>query len=541
MALIGARHLTERSMTAIAASAGSNPHDVLDVIIVGAGATGLTLACDLARRGLKFQILDKISEPFAGSRGKGIQPRTLEVLDDLGVVDAVLAAGGPYPRMKAHVWGLGPTWRMHSHHAPTGDIPYPNILLLPQWRTEEILREQLGKLGASVRYGAEVTDVGQDESLVKLQVRRGDQMETLAARYVVGADGGRSFMRKALGVDFEGTTTQEGRMVVGDLHVDGLSHDHWHVWPLAKGGAIALCPLPHSELFQLMMTLRLDDEVPELTEEGVQARWLTATGLKSIRLHTPQWLSLFRPNVRMVNRYRVGRILLAGDAAHVHSPAGAQGLNTGIQDAYNLGWKLGLVVDGADDVLLDSYARERMPVAAAVLGMSSRLYAGYQGKSIPKFKRGDAERQLLLNYRASSLAMTVAGGHRHLQAGDRAPDARIERSGQACRLFDLLRGPHFSLLAWGSAAIAATADLASEHIKVWLAARAGRQPAGNMFDDAKGEMGTAYGVADGENTVILVRPDGYIALIATERWAESVAEYWRERVQKSEVGIHRVS
>jgi 2-polyprenyl-6-methoxyphenol hydroxylase-like FAD-dependent oxidoreductase len=528
-------------MTAIATPTGANPQDILDVIIVGAGATGLALACDLARRGLRFQILDKVTEPFAGSRGKGIQPRTLEVLDDLGVVDAVLAAGGPYPRMKAHVWGLGPTWRMHPYRAPTADIPYPNILLLPQWRTEEILRERLGKLGASVRYGAEITRFVQDESLVSLEVRRGDQVEALAARYVVGADGGRSFMRKALGVDFDGATTQEGRMVVGDLHVDGLSRDHWHVWPFAKGGAIALCPLPHSELFQLMMTLRLDEEVPELTEAGVQARWQTATGLKRIRLHTPQWLSLFRPNVRMVDRYRVGRILLAGDAAHVHTPAGAQGLNTGIQDAYNLGWKLGLVVGGADDVLLDSYASERMPVAAAVLGLSSRLYEGYQGKSIPKFKRGDAERQLLLNYRASSLAMTVAGADRILQAGDRAPDARIECNGQPCRLFDLFRGPHFSLLAWGDAATAATADLGNEYIRVWIAARAGRQPAVNLIDDEKGELAKTYGVADGENTVILVRPDGYIGLIATERWAESIAEYWRDRVWKGDVSTRRAT
>jgi 2-polyprenyl-6-methoxyphenol hydroxylase-like FAD-dependent oxidoreductase len=541
MMSIDARNPNERNMTSITASTGSHQQDILDVIIVGAGATGLVLACDLARRGLRFQILDKATEPFAGSRGKGIQPRTLEVLDDLGVVDAVLAAGGPYPRMKAHVWGLGPTWRMHSHHAPTSDVPYPNILLLPQWRTEEILREQLGKLGASVRYDAEVTDVAQDVSLVKLQVRRGDQVEALAARYVVGADGGRSFMRKALGVDFDGTTTKEGRMVVGDLHVDGLSHDHWHVWPFAKGGAIALCPLPNSELFQLMMTLRLDEEVPELTEAGVQARWQTATGLKRIRLHTPQWLSLFRPNVRMVDRYRVGRILLAGDAAHVHTPAGAQGLNTGIQDAYNLGWKLGLVVDGADEALLDSYASERMPVAAAVLGLSSRLYAGYQGKSIPKLKRGDAERQLLLNYRSSSLAMTVASTDRNPQAGDRAPDARIERNGQPCRLFDLFRGPHFSLLAWGDAAIAATADLGNEHIRVWMAARARREPAASLINDAKGEMGMAYGVVEGENTVVLVRPDGYIGLIATERWAESIAEYWRDRVWKSDAGVHRAS
>ena len=241
----------------------------------------------------------------------------------------------------------------------------------------------------------------------------------------------------------------------------------------------------------------------------------------------------------MVDRYRVGRLLLAGDAAHVHTPAGAQGLNTGMQDAYNLGWKLALVTAGADDALLDTYASERMPVAAGVLGLSSRLFQSYQGKAIPKLKRGDAERQLMVNYRESSLAMTVASPGRHLRAGDRAPDARVECDGQPCRLFDLFRGPHFSLLAWGDAAIHATAAVAGTgggHIRTWTVAGARRSSAPDRIDDVRGDLGKGYGVTGDADTVVLVRPDGYIGLIATQQWAEAISDYWKDRIWKGHLG-----
>jgi FAD binding domain len=385
------------------------------------------------------------------------------------------------------------------------------------------LRDRLERLRRRVEQGVEVVGLEQDQAGVRVQLRRAGQVQTVAASYVVAADGGRSFVRKALEIGFAGSTTQEGRMIVGDLHVDGLSRNYWHVWPAAKGGGIGLCPLPNSVLFQLMMQLRPSDDEPVLSEQVIQTRWLAATGLKNIRLHDPTWLSFFRPNVRMVDRYRVGRVYLAGDAAHVHTPAGAQGLNTGVQDAYNLGWKLAMVLRGAPASLLDTYQEERLPVAAAVLGLSTKLY---QSRGVPK--RGDAERQLLLNYRGSSLTLEVGWHQGKLRAGDRAPDAICENSSGRIRLFDLFRGPHFTLLAFGARAAAAIRDL--EWTPVDILSKCSVRLSGSAEEyrtviDTNGNAHAAYGISDKDNVIFLVRPDGYVGLIASQNWLDAVTEY----------------
>src|SRR6202023_3196340 len=261
-----------------------------DVLIVGAGPTGLTLACDLARRGVPFRIVDKATEPFTGSRGKGVQPRTLEVFDDLDIVQELLSAGSPYPRMNAHVWFLDLKWHMHKQVQATPDVPYPAVWLVPQWRTEKTLRDRLERLGCRVEQGVEIIGLEQDEAGASVQLRCEGQVRTAAASYVVAADGGRSFVRKSVGIEFAGSSTEEGRMIVGDLLVDGLSRNYWHVWPTAKGGLIGLCPLPNSDIFQLMMQLRPSEDEPMLSEQVIQSRWLAATGLKNIRLHDPAWL-----------------------------------------------------------------------------------------------------------------------------------------------------------------------------------------------------------------------------------------------------------
>ena len=494
-----------------------------DVIIVGAGPTGLTLACDLARRGVRLRIVDKAPEPFTGSRGKGVQPRTLEVFDDLGVVDQLLSAGAPYPRMNAHLWFLDLKWHMHRQVQATPDVPFPNVWLVPQWRTEKILRDRLERLGCRVEQGVEIVGLEQDQAGASVQLQREGRVHTVAASYVVAADGGRSFVRKSLEIGFVGSSTEEGRMIVGDLHVDGLSRDYWHVWPAAKGGGIGLCPLPNSDLFQLMMQLRPSENEPVLSEQVIQTRWLDATGLKKIRLHDPAWLSLFRPNVRMVDQYRVGRVFLAGDAAHVHTPAGAQGLNTGVQDAYNLGWKLAMVLKGAPASLLDTYQEERLPVAAAVLGLSTKLY---RSRGVPK--RGDAERQLLLNYRGSSLTLEIGSPQGKLRAGDRAPDAVCENSSGRIRLFDLFRGPHFTLLAFGQEAAAAIRDLEWTPVDILrkcCVRLSGIAEAYGTMIDADGNAHAAYGISDKDNVIFLVRPDGYVGLIASQNWMDAVNEY----------------
>ena len=419
------------------------------ILIAGAGPTGLTLAIDLARRNVAFRLIEAAPRPFTGSRGKGLQPRTLEIFDDLGVIDAVLALGSLYPRVRIHA---GPfSWRfgsLGSSNLPTADVPYPNLWMVPQSRTEEILRERLHELGEEVEFGVALVDFTQGEDGILATLTNG---ELVRAGYLVGCDGARGTVRKSLGLPLIGETLSEKLSLVGDVRVVGLDRQDWHVWPFAKGGPVGLCPLPGTELFQITAPASTETRIEQAVEEA-----------SGYRVSYVAWSSIYRSQVRMVERFRVGRIFLAGDAAHVHPPAGGQGLNTGVQDAYNLGWKLASVVRGGDPGLLDTYEAERLPVAAAVLGLSKRLA---QTRS---FKRGNLTNQLGLNYRSSSLS-TGGAAFGKLRPGDRMPDVRLE---DGSRLFDQMRGPHATVV---------------------------ETPGGAR---------------------ILVRPDGYIASIGTAEVAE---------------------
>src|SRR3984885_13019853 len=389
------------------------------VLIAGAGPTGLTLALDLVRRKINCRLIEAAETPFTGSRGKGIQPRTLEIFDDLGIIEPILAAGGFYPRLRIH---LGPlsvrAGSLGSSKQPTASTPYPNLWMVPQSRTEAILRERIHAIGGRVEFNAAIVTFRQDQDGVDATFSTG---ETVRAHFLVGCDGSHSTVRKILGLRLEGETIDEKRMLVADVEIDGLDRHNWHLWPFVKGGVIGLCPLPNTPVFQLTApaeTIRTDIE-------GVVHR---ATGHRVRRV---AWQSIYQPAVRMVNRYRAGRVFLAGDAAHVHPPAGGQGLNTGVQDAYNLGWKLAHAMRGGPDSLLDSYESERLPIAAAVLGLSKHLHQKRTSK------RGDLTNQLGLHYRGSSLSSGDMLGSLH--PGDRMPDIPLA---DGSRLFEYLRGPH---------------------------------------------------------------------------------------------------
>ncbi|MEV0201213.1 FAD-dependent oxidoreductase [Nonomuraea sp. NPDC050691] len=404
--------------------------ETTDVLIVGAGPTGLTLAVDLVRRGIACRVVEQAPEPSGGSKGKGLQPRTLEVFDDLGVVDPVLATAAVYPPLLVRL-GRVPIWRarMHKQVQATDAVPYPMVLMHPQWRTEAVLRERLAALGGKAEHGAALTAFEQDPQGVTAGLSTG---ESLRARYMVAADGGRSPVRKALGIGFTGQTREEERMVLGDVRAEGLGRDHIHVWVRPGRGMVALYPMPGSDTFQFLASLK-PGATPEHTLRGFQKLFAERSTPRGVRLTELLWSSLYRVNIRLADRYRAGRIFLAGDAAHVHPPAGGQGLNTGVQDAYNLGWKLARTLAGAPESLLDTYEEERRPIAAAMLGLSTGLH---DKKSL---KRGAETYQLQLGYRGATLA-------RH--GGERVPDGRVRLAdGTQVRMFDLLRGPHFTLLS----------------------------------------------------------------------------------------------
>lgn len=454
-----------------------------DVLIVGAGPTGLTLAVDLARRGVAFRIVEQAPEPAGGSKGKGLQPRTQEVFDDLGVIGPILATATPYPPLRVRV-GAVPIWqtRMHKPAEATDAVPYPTVMMHPQWRTEAVLRERLTELGGKVEQGTALTGFEQDAHGVTATLGTG---ETLRARYLVAADGGRSPVRKALGVGFTGETREEERMVLGDVRADGLDRDHIHVWVRPGKGMVALYPMAGTDTFQILASLK-PGVTPDLTRAGFQRLLAERSMLRRVRLTELLWSSLYRVNIRLADRYRVGRVFLAGDAAHVHPPTGGQGLNTGVQDAYNLGWKLARVLEGASEALLDTYEEERRPVAAGMLGLSVDLY---EKKSV---KRDEETYQLSLSYRGGSLAV---------RGGERVPDGSLLLGGSSAggtrvRMFDLLRGPHFTLLS---------AD-----------------PAPRV---AHGPEVRAYRTAEpyGGERHTLVRPDGYVGISTSS--AEELAAY----------------
>jgi 2-polyprenyl-6-methoxyphenol hydroxylase-like FAD-dependent oxidoreductase len=472
----------------------------VQVLIAGAGPTGLTLAIDLARRGVAIRIVEAAETFFVGSRGDGIQPRTLEVFEDLGVLDAVRTAGSAPVPMTIHLDGRVVGERMMFESAdPTPSTPYPMPWVLGQSQTEAILRNRLGEFGIGVERGTAVVGFGQDAEGVTVTLSTG---EVVHAGYLVGADGGRSTVRKILGIEFEGVTDESLRMLLGDVRVDGLDRDRGHWFAAADDPmrGIMFSPLPSTPHFQFGARLGAGDLVVETGLPALQARVDELAG-GGVVLSDLAWSTVWRPNIRLATRFRDGRVFLAGDAAHAHPPTGGQGLNTGVQDAYNLGWKL---ADGSPE-LLDSYEAERRPVAARVLGVSSALMRKYVDGDADAHRRGADTHQLDISYRGGPLAPSGTGS---LRPGDRAPDAPLRSAdGTRVRLFELLRGPHPTLLRFGGAAVAAAPSM-PDAVPGYRILTAGSPAAdGDLVDDS-GHAHAAYGVGPGAQ--VLIRPDGYV-------------------------------
>ncbi len=460
------------------------------VLIAGAGPTGLTLAIELARRDVAVRIIDKAETYFVGSRGDGLQPRTLEVFEDLGVLDAVLAAGmAPVP-MKIHLGGEVVGERMMFDPVePTPSRPYATGWFLGQSQTEGILRDRLAEFGVRVELATALTGFDQDADGVTATLSTG---ETVRAEYLVGADGGKSFVRKALGIAFEGTTDESIRMLLGDVRADGLdrNYGHWFATPDEPMSGMSFSPLPGTPHFQFGAALGDGETDVETALPAVQAR-LDAVSGGTVKLTDLAWSTVWRPNVRLAARFRDGRVFLAGDAAHVHPPTGGQGLNTGVQDGYNLGWKL---ADGAPE-LLDSYEIERRTVAARVLGVTAGILQKYVDGDDDAHHRGEETNQLNITYRGGPLSPAGTGG---LRPGDRAPDSPLtDANGKRVRLFELFRGPHATELLFG------TGETPGYRILP-----AGSVATGTDLVDEGGHAYAAYEASDGRR--VLIRPDGYV-------------------------------
>jgi len=332
---------------------------MFDVIIAGGGPTGMMLASELRLHGVRVLVLEKDAEPTPVVRSLGLHARTIEVMDQRGLLDRFLAHGQQYP-VRGHFAGIV---------KPTPerlDTSHPYILGIPQPVTDRLLAERAAEVGAEIRRGSELVGLSQDDDGVTVELADGTR---LRSRYLAGCDGGRSTVRKLLGVDFPGdpariewltgevevtTPLEELTALVAKIRETDLG---FGVGPV--GGGLYRAVVRASAVAE-------DRAVPPTLDELSQR--LRAVAGTDFGVHSPRWLSRFGDATRLAERYRVGRVLLAGDAAHIHPPLGGQGLNLGVQDAFNLGWKLAAEVAGwAPGDLLDTYQTERRPVAADVL------------------------------------------------------------------------------------------------------------------------------------------------------------------------------
>jgi len=488
----------------------------VDVLICGAGAAGLTLAIDLARRGITFRLIEKNPQPFQGSRGKGIQPRSQEVFEDLGILDRLMAVGGVYPTDRRYRDdGSYRDVEFTQSKAPTPAEPYQQPLMVPQFLTEQVMRERLLELGHLPECGCELVGFEQDAEGVTARLVGKAGEESVRARWLVGADGGRSFVRHALDIGFPGKTLGV-RALVADVVLSGLTRDAWHRFGEGdEQRQVAICPLAGTDLFQIQAPIPPEVDI-DFSAEGLTHLLAQRTGRADLQVHSVTWSSAYTMNARLADQYRLGRVLLVGDAAHIHPPTGGQGLNTSVQDAYNLGWKLAAVVQGAPDGLLDTYEEERRPVAVSVLGLSTKLLGEMNHGEL---RRGREVHQLDIGYPESSLALQHPARN-GVAAGDRAPDAPVRgAAGQALRVFNLFQGPHWTLLGYG---------VAGDLVK----ARPGVQmhtvgSGGDVIDD-QGHFQRIYGLAIGE--WVLVRPDGYIGAVFSSAHIDAVENYL-QRVQ----------
>lgn len=496
-----------------------NAMNDVDVLIVGAGAAGLVLALELARRGMAFRLVEKMDAPFHGSRGKGLQPRTLEVFEDLGVLDRIAALGGPYPVLRTYAAdGSFTDDAVVQAQDATPSEPYGTPLMLPQFLTEAVLRARLLELGHRVEFGVALDGFAQDADGVTAHLAGKGGPAGVRARWLVGTDGGRSTVRRRLGIDFPGTTLGV-RALVADVELTGLGRDAWHRFnDGSMARQVAICPLVGTDLFQIQAPVPPEGDV-DLSAAALEAMIAVRSGRSDIRVRRVAWASAYSMNARLAARYRVGRVFLAGDAAHIHPPTGGQGLNTSVQDACNLGWKLAGASDalygGGHDVaerLLESYERERRPIAADILGLSTRLLDAARRGDLT---RGRDVKQLDLAYPDSPLNLSAdAEAASRVRAGGRAPDAPVRGAGgQATRLFDLFKGTHWTLLARDADAHVLE-RLARPNLHIH------RLGAGGDVVDADGHVETAYGLAPGG--MALVRPDGYLAAVIEAAGTEAL-------------------
>ncbi len=470
-----------------------------DLLIIGAGPVGLVAACEAVRHGLRCRIIDANEHPSLYSKAQVVHTRTLEILEDLGTIAPFLEQG----RLLRGVSLFTPELKRITHlpfSLESAETHYSSSLSIAQEKTEELLRAHLLLLGVAVERPLRLDSFTQDAEGVTAMLRHpGEHTEEVRCSWLLGCDGVDSTVRQLLQLPFEGVApTHEQRILQADVRIDwDFQHSDEEVLGfLGPSGPLGVFPLPGEKRYRLLTFARPDEPLTPQLETFVEL--MRARGPRGAKVSDPVWMVDFRFHRRIVPRYRVGRVFLAGDAAHIHSPAGCQGLNSGIQDSYNLLWKLALVERGhAHAALLDSYHSERHPVAAATLRSTDLLarrfttllnlqqpigselktqLAGFvAGLEMVQHRASRAVSMLEVAYpaspivaedRSSPLSATL-GLDAHSESpsftdwldfghgpapGERASDAVLpDAQGKAQRLFELLRGTRHNLLLFDGA------------------------------------------------------------------------------------------
>jgi 2-polyprenyl-6-methoxyphenol hydroxylase-like FAD-dependent oxidoreductase len=503
-----------------------------DVIIIGAGPTGLALACQLTRYDVGFVIVDKAASVTAYSKALGVHARTLEIYEQIGLAERAVAQGMVAGRVRMLEGGevLG---EVDLSQIGEGLSPYPYMLVLEQSRNEQLMYDWLKSYGQEVRWETELESFSQDATTVTAQVKSASgESQAIEAKYLVGCDGPHSPVRHGLGLKFEGSTF--GRLFyVADVRIDWkFSHDALTVC-MAPHGVVAFFPMPGEKRWRIVGAFPEGHEkdAGEVLFEEIEARIKQDAELE-LKITRVDWFSTYKVHTRHVDNFSSGRCFVAGDAAHIHTPAGGQGMNTGIQDAYNLAWKLALVLkESCQETILDTYNEERLPNAKRLTATTDRMFNLAAGKDwftglirttiFPPMAKYilsiEAVRkrffilisQIGIRYRDSSLSQPGGDEKFDVKAGDRMPYFLV--NGKS--IYDGLSAPRFHLLTFSEGA-----DLSELGMYA------------HLFDHQVVPLSPEVSEVFGTNKPfkVLLRPDNYIGLVSADMSARAVTDYFRE-------------
>jgi 2-polyprenyl-6-methoxyphenol hydroxylase-like FAD-dependent oxidoreductase len=529
--------------------------ELIDVLVVGAGPTGLTLALQLRQLGLRFRIIDQNPTRSTTSKAIGLQYRVSEILTWMGLFERFRARGvvGSALNFYAHGAQLLRVKLDRIENAHGRGAFEPQSIVIPQNVTEALLADALREQNVAVERGVRFVSFTQNDEHVRSEIQHGDgSSELIASRYLVSCEGAHSVIRKQAGITFVGKPYPLA-VFMADVAVDwSRPHTDVHVW-FHPDGMFSAIPLPGDHRWRLFVEINQDPNAPatDVTLDLIQGMLAERTGDQVTRVSNPLWMSEFRISCRMVDRFNVGRVFLAGDAAHIHSPTGGQGITTGVGDVTNLAWKLGMVLRGeAAPALLDTYSRERLPVVRQVLHTTDQNTSVFLPHSrpgqllrdhvlLPLLRRRMVQQrltrrlsQLDMHYRNQPLSahQEVSLFKRvRVRAGDRTPDVAFQdaQTQEHITLFALMDRAHPTALIGGNTPegqierLLAAFDRLS--MPAFVVAGTTQSQHRRGLIDTTGDFARLYGARGA--FLYLVRPDGYVGLFQQPIDERAIQDY----------------